>query len=318
MARCARPRTVGDMSTIVVGIDDSLRSQDAVALAADLARAGGAGVLAVCAYPFDDRPAAHFNPVMRGPLREAAEDTLERLCEPLSGLACIRRVPVADTSPARALLEAAKAADAALIVVASSHAGYHGRVCPGSTAWRLLQGSPYPVAIAPQGHRLRPHLSSGRVTVAFDGSPGARAALRAATPLAQAAGLTLRLTRVFAPETQTVPWLPAPPGLIRVTDNAERGARAELERAVAELPEAETAFLIGDPAHELALESEISDLLVIGSRDYGPAPAVLLGGVSGRLVETATCPVLIVPNGVADPLHGFVKTRGELLTGSGG
>ena len=67
---------------------------------------------------------------------------------------------------------------------------------------------------------------------------------------------------------------------------------------MATLPDAEPAFLVGDPARELARESEVSDLLVIGSRSYGPSPAVLLGGVSGPLIETAACPVLIVPNGV--------------------
>jgi hypothetical protein len=50
---------------------------------------------------------------------------------------------------------------------------------------------------------------------------------------------------------------------------------------------------------------------VIGSRGYGPAPAVLLGGVGGRLARTAECPLLIVPNGVARPLS---KLCGELPT----
>jgi nucleotide-binding universal stress UspA family protein len=306
------------MSTIVVGIEDSLRAEDAVALAGDLARATGADVLAVCAYPFDDRPAAHFNVFMRGPLREAAQATLDRLCEPLSDLPRVDRRAVADRAPARALLSAAEAAGAALIVVASSHSGSHGRVCPGSTARHLLQGSPYPIAIAPQGHRLRPHLTGGRVTVAFDGSAGARAALCAAAPLARATGRSLRALGVFSPDVDPPPWLRTPPGFLRVTAAAERTARAQLERAVAAYPGAQAAFVIGDPARELALESEVSDLLVIGSRGYGPEPAVLLGEVSGRLVETAVCPVVIVPNGVDEPLRGLVETRGELLTRTAG
>ena len=95
------------MATIVVGIEDSLRAQDAVALAGDLARASGAEVLAVCAYPFDPRPAAHYNVSMRAPLREAAEETLEALCEPLSDLPVVHargrptRRPPARCSPRR-------------------------------------------------------------------------------------------------------------------------------------------------------------------------------------------------------------------------
>jgi nucleotide-binding universal stress UspA family protein len=187
-------------------------------------------------------------------------------------------------------------------------------VRPGSTAWRLLQGAPYPIALAPQGHRLRPHLTGGRVTVAFDGSAGAHSALSAAAPLARAAGLPLRVVTVFAPDVAAPPWLCTPPGYLRDMGDAEREARAQLERAVDGLPGAEPAFLLGDPARELARESEVSDLLVIGSRGYGPAPAVLLGEVSGRIVETSACPVLIVPNGIAEPLRGLVEARGELLS----
>jgi nucleotide-binding universal stress UspA family protein len=151
------------------------------------------------------------------------------------------------------------------------------------------------------------------VTVAFDGSSAARAALAAAAPLARAAGLSLRVVTVFAPDAAPPPWLPNPPGFVRLTDDAERSARAELASAAQAIPDAEPAFLIGDPAAELALESDFSDLLVVGSRGYGPIGAVLLGDVSGRLVQVAMCPVLIVPNGVARPLEGLFEGRDDLV-----
>ena len=75
------------------------------------------------------------------------------------------------------------------------------------------------------------------------------------------------------------------------------GPVQQLERAVSAVPGAEPAFLIGDPAGELVRESESAQLMVIGSRNYGPAPAVLLGDVSGRVAAIASCPVLIVPQG---------------------
>ena len=297
--------------TIIVGVDDSPRSEDAVALAGDLARAGGGEILAVGAFPFDDRPAAHFNPAMREPLRDACVATLERLCEPLSDVPQVRSIAVADPSPARALLNVAAAEDAALIVVGSSHAGYHGRLHPGSTAWRLLQGAPCPIALAPQGHRMRPHLRSGRTAVAFDGSPGARAALAAAALIARATDTPLRVIRVFARDLPTPPSQRLPPGFVRITADAEQAAREEFECAIAELAgaDAEAAFLIGDPADELARESEVCDRMVIGSRGYGPAPAVLLGDVSGRLMRTAACPIVIVPNGLKAPLIELFARR---------
>lgn len=297
------------MATIVVGIEDSLRGQDAVALASDLARASGAEVLALCAYPYDPRPEAHYNPVMEGPLREVAELALERLIDPLRSATTVRTRAVPDPVPARALLEAAVGAD--LLIVGSSHEGFSGHVRPGSTGERVLQGAPCPVALAPQGHRLRPHLRSGRIAVGFDGSPNAEAALFAATVLGRATRLPVRAITVFDPDCAAPASMHVPPGYLRLADEAERAAREAVEAAVAKRPPAEAAFLRGEPARELARESQVSECLVIGSRGYGPAPAVLLGEVGTTLVRTAECPVIVVPQGVRQPLGALC---GELLT----
>jgi len=44
-------------------------------------------------------------------------------------------------------------------------------------------------------------------------------------------------------------------------------------------------------------DSEAVDLMVVGSRGYGPLKAVLLGGVSGQLIRSAACPVIVIPRG---------------------
>jgi nucleotide-binding universal stress UspA family protein len=318
MASRAGAHTVGAMATIIVGVDDSPRSEDAIALAGALARAAAADVLAVCAFPYDDRPEAHFNLAMRPLLQELADKTLDRLCEPLNDDPHVRRLAVADLSPARALERIAREEKAALIVVGSSHAGYLGRLHPGSTAERLLQGAPCAVAIARQGHRLRPHNEFGRVSVAYDGSPEAAHALEAAALVARATHDSLRVIRVFTSEWPLPPRPFAVPGYVRLTPAAEAAARDELERGVAALPDdahAEAAFLDGDPARELARESEVADLMVVGSRGYGPLRSVLLGGVSGRLARTASCPLLIVPHGDEAPLGPlFAEVCGKLRT----
>jgi nucleotide-binding universal stress UspA family protein len=52
----------------------------------------------------------------------------------------------------------------------------------------------------------------------------------------------------------------------------------------------------------LAAASAEIDLLVCGSRGYGPLRSVLVGGVSDRLTRQAPCPVIVVPRGaVAEP-----------------
>jgi nucleotide-binding universal stress UspA family protein len=287
---------------IVVGIEDSFRAQDAVALAGDLARAAEAEVLAVNAFSFDDRPSRHYNLALREPLREAAEETLERLCEPLNDLP-VRRLAVADPSPARALIHAAAQAEAGLIIVGSSHGDFTGRVMPGRTGRRLLNDAPCPVALAPQGHRMRPHLTWGRVTVGSDGSAGSDAALAAAAAVAEATACRLRVVRVFEPA----------PGFLRVMPEARDAEQAQLDRAVARVPGAEAGFVEGDPATELARESEIADLLVVGSRADGRAGCVSLGEVGERLLQNAACPALVVPNGDDAPLRELFAGCGKVL-----
>jgi nucleotide-binding universal stress UspA family protein len=49
------------------------------------------------------------------------------------------------------------------------------------------------------------------------------------------------------------------------------------------------------PAIVEACEEAGADLLVAGSRGYGPVRRVLLGSVSTQLVHQAHCPVLVVP-----------------------
>ncbi len=76
-------------------------------------------------------------------------------------------------------------------------------------------------------------------------------------------------------------------------------ARAALDKALASLPEgieAADELLEGDVVDELAaLDERECDLLVCGSRGYGPMRRVLLGGVSRRLIRRAACPLVIVP-----------------------
>ena len=63
--------------------------------------------------------------------------------------------------------------------------------------------------------------------------------------------------------------------------------------------EASGRLLDGDAASEFAAASAALDLLVLGSRGYGPVRSVLLGSVSRALARSAACPVVVVPRGAA-------------------
>ena len=95
----------------------------------------------------------------------------------------------------------------------------------------------------------------------------------------------------------------------------DRAGRSRMEAARA-LDEAIAALSTGvpverdvlfqDPADGLAAASGHLDLLVMGSRAYGPMRAVMLGGVSRRVITRAACPVLVLPRGTASAADELV------------
>jgi nucleotide-binding universal stress UspA family protein len=79
-------------------------------------------------------------------------------------------------------------------------------------------------------------------------------------------------------------------------------------------PSATGEVLDGDPASALASASSDLELLVCGSRGYGPIRTLLLGGTSHALVRRAGCPVLVVPRGTEDRLAtAFGAPSAELV-----
>jgi nucleotide-binding universal stress UspA family protein len=288
------------VSRIIIAVDDSERAQDAVAFGGLLARSSGAAVTLAHAYPWHHLPLAGTTDVNRSMLEES-ERTIARVEGPLRDLADLETRSLAESSPARGLQELAAELDAGLIVVGSSHGGRLGRVFPGSTAERLLHGSPCPVAVVPHGYRNAKPDGFGVIACAWNSSPESEAALAAATELAERTSSALRVVHVVEPPA----YLPFPPAAGVGYEPFERELRDHAERALEErmahLPEAvrpEGELLVGTAARELAGVSDHADLLFIGSRGYGPLRAVLLGGVSGAVVRDAACPVIVVPNGV--------------------
>jgi nucleotide-binding universal stress UspA family protein len=215
-------------------------------------------------------------------------------------------------SAARVLHEEAEREDAALLVVGSSRRSAADHVLAGSTALRLLHGSPCPVAVVPRGWAAAGDLST--IGVAYADGDEAREALRAAHALARRVGATLRVMTVVrhteAMHLEVETYVAGQMG--RSLEDVEGEYRLEAERRlrglVGELGAGvpvEIDATVGDPAEVLIAVSEHLDLLVCGSRGYGPLRAVLLGSVTRRLVAEARCPVLVLPRGVQAPLEAL-------------
>ena len=214
------------------------------------------------------------------------------------------------TSAARALHEVAEAEQAGLLVVGSTRQGALGRVYRGSTAERLMHGAPCPIAIVPSGWEAGAGL--GTIGVAYVDTDEGREALLGAHALARQAGATLRvLTAVkagLAMYRKTEARMPEQEGkeFEEIEGELRVSAEETLKRQTAALggdvPIEIDAF-VEDPADVLIRVSENLDLLVCGSRGYGPLRAVLLGGVTRRLTAEAQCPVIVLPRGVTSSLE---------------
>lgn len=285
------------MTKILIGVDGSERSADAVAFGRSLALAAGAPVILAMAHRLEPlRPGAEEHEAF---LREDAERTLARLAADLDDVSDVVLRPLAaNTSPAHALQTTAEEEGAGTIVVGSSHTGRLGRVLPGSTAERLLRDAPCPVAVVPVGYRTHAARSTPVIGCAYRSTEDGAAALGAAEELALALSGSLRVMQVIEPLARTYDGGEMPFNLPEMSASIFRETERTLTERVAHLSSrlaSEGTLYSGRPADVLIGLSETVDILVVGSRGYGPLKAVLLGGVSGRIIRSAACPVIVIP-----------------------
>jgi nucleotide-binding universal stress UspA family protein len=286
--------------TIVIGFDGSDCGEDALALGLVLCRATGASPVVAVVYP-EQYPigVGRVDAEWVAYLEERAEELLQRARRVLGdGVAADYRT-VSAASESRGLHELAEREQAEVVVVGSTHRGPLGRTYPGSTGDRLLQGSAWPVAVAPRGLREDPPPALRTIAVAFLDTPEAHEALDFAAALAQRSGARLRLLSVLPSRAEVFAPVVGRDAEAAFASRAREVFQAALDHALAGLGgrvEATGELLEGDVVDALAtLDRRDADLLVCGSRGYGPIRRVLLGGVSSRLLRRAACPLLVVP-----------------------
>ena len=298
---------------IVVGYDGTDEAEDGLVFAGRLAELTGARVVLAFAYGGESIAVGIGAASIGVNVRDEAEQVLKRGLKHLPEGIEARTRALRQASPARALHELAEQLDADLVVLGSAQFGAIGRVVIGSVAMRLLHGLPCPVAVAPKGYATDRHSPSFRIAAAWDGTPESELALDAATELARLARSELHVWHVVDPALYAVPAYPGVlmPSEATVTEAAEKLLAAATER----LPDdvnATAEVLTGSPAEVLAAKAGSVDLLVTGSRGYGPVRRVLLGGVSSRLMRHSPCPVLVVPRSATEPvLEGDAEVTEE-------
>jgi nucleotide-binding universal stress UspA family protein len=284
---------------VVVGVDGSACSLDAVALAAREAvlRHRPLHVVYAFFWPFLGVP---LGPSPLGPPEGGLLGDTQRIVQEAVDRARQAEPSVAVTgaaitgAAAEVLIDQSRSA--ALVVVGDRGLGGFTGLLLGSVAVQLAAHTACPVLVA----RGRPN-PTGDVLVGVDGSPAAEPAIGLAFEEA-----TLRGVRLTALHAWTHPVSTGPGDMLPLVYDVE-DAEAEEARVLAE---ALTGWRDKYPdlvvrrelrrAHirsALLDETTRSQLVVVGSRGRGGFTGLLLGSVSQAMLHHADCPVMIVPHG---------------------
>ncbi len=288
---------------IIVGVDDLEQGRDPIALAKRLvgedARFTLAHVLTTEPYVYRGAAARYATAEQALALERREEEhalallanardqasLADERCE--CTLRCVRSASVG-----RGLRELAEVEGADLLVLGSSRESVLGRVWIGNDTHAALNGAPCAVAIAPGGFSEHP-VPMREIGVGYDGSIESAHALEVARELACDRGVKLSALTAVSVPTAAFGLSGGPLG--DAIDALVRDAHERIEALGGVEPH--TAY--GAAVEELTLYSASLDLLVVGSRGYGPIGRLIHGSTSARLTRTARCALLVLPRASA-------------------
>lgn len=273
---------------VLVGVDGRLGGRDAIALAGRLGEQGGAVTLA---HVF----AGRFGPL--GIDKDEAEEDrrealalLERERDEAGVKASLAAVQA--LTPGQGLHELAEEREADLLVLGTSHHGFLGRTVLGNDTRAAINGAPCAIAVAPAGYAANggPFQTIG---VGYDGSTESVAALQTARELAKEAGAKVRALEIVSYPTYVFTGIvpPVGEGIEELVEHADARMKA--------LPGVEGHAEYGLSGQDLAEFSKEVDLLVVGSRNYGPARRLIVGSTASFLQGHARSPLLVLPRGTS-------------------
>ncbi|MCZ2860637.1 universal stress protein [Blastococcus sp. VKM Ac-2987] len=303
-----RPAPVGVTGRVVVGVDGSPGSREALVQALAQAARRGTVVEVVATYPL---PLPWFGgaPMLSHPeaLHDVTESRARAFLDEVRHSPAVSRLPGVDGVTTRLYVSEGPAG--AVLIERSRHAGLlvvgsHGRRAArdallGSVALHCVTGAACPVLVV---HPEPPAPASPSVVVVgIDGSACSRTALRAAVAEADRLGAEVEVVAAFGSDGR---WT----DLDQASASAFEGIRADVARGAARMvddvlgslpegtgrPAVRILTVEGAPADVLAARAARAVLLVLGSRGRGGVWGLLLGSVALRCLSTVRCPVLVV------------------------
>ncbi|MDW4910858.1 universal stress protein [Streptomyces sp. ADMS] len=286
--------------SVIVGVDGSVSSLDAVDLAAREAHLRGASLRIVHAFgrhpahlPSDAAPWSPFDhglePMVQGGLARAEE----RAHAAAPGIEITRSVV---SGEALEVLEI-ESRSAALAVVGSRGLSAFAGLLLGSTAIHLAAHGSCPLMVV----RGRP-APAGPVLLAVDGSPAGEAAIEfafAEAALRKASLVALHVWNTWSERAYEGPGDPLN-AVVADADHLREAEQQLLDETVASRQEdfaqvvVERRLVRSRIRPALIDASHDAQLVVAGARGRGGFTGLLLGSVSQALLHHARCPVAVV------------------------
>ena len=268
-----------DRHGVVVGVDGSAQSLDALEWAVAFAARDQQSVSAVQAwhYPYTATVPGFELPVPPADVysQEVAAALTKAIHSRFGGDTDVAAHPRLG-SPARVLL--AEAEDAALLVIGRRGGGGFHRLRIGSVSQQCAAHSTGPLVVIPQN---APELvDEPLVVVGVDGSPDGNEALLWAAEQFGSRGTV----EILCAEEDS-----------RLAEAAITNALDHVRRRI-DKPDVATeqVLVTGDPRSRLLERAESAHLLVIGARGSGKLFGPHLGSVSNHLVQEAPVPVALL------------------------
>ena len=304
--RSDRPDTTDrgtSRARMVVGVDGSAGSREALRWALPEAARKGAVLEVVSAFPVDFY---WIDPYLldRGRIDALRADTEERtreLVEAVRGEPAVAAAPgtrdvpvevvVVAGAPAEHLVRVAEGAD--LLVVGSRGRGSVRSTLLGSVALHCAAHAHCAVAVVHPSARRGP----SRVVVGVDGSPASRAALVRGAAAAAELGAELEAVAAYQlPNYWSDLYVVLTESLAELRDAARRRAEATVAEVLGEQPAVPVSVVTveGGAGDALVQRAAGAELLVVGSRSRSEIPGMVLGSVALHCAVQGPCPVLVV------------------------
>ena len=320
---------VGESDAVIVGIDGSPPSRNALNWAIQEARSLGKPIRLVGAYTIPSVAAAAIDvsyvPIDDSAIRQSVTNTLKEAAAEVKAAGVPVEAVIEIGDAAGVLIEESKTGG--LTVVGSrGRGGFAGRLL-GTVSSALPAHSACPTVVVPAAWQAETdkaaHPTSsrpirqdrgeieetdpdaeaiaglrfdGKVVVGVDSLGAESPALWKAARLAVRRGSPLHIVAVITTTVIGPEWLPSTADLERLINEGADKLVVAKQRIKDEFPDLDVTRTLfdGQPAEVLVRASDTAEVLVIGSRGRGGFAGLLLGSTSQSVLPYSQCPTMVV------------------------